>query len=66
MTEPQITINGHQLSFGQSMALRVAATNMLSEMSNHGALGNDDDGAQIVAAYHARLTEIINLMLGAR
>ena len=63
MQEPSITINGHQLGTSQAAALRVAATNMLTEMSSANALGNDEHGRKLTAAYHARLTEIMHLML---
>lgn len=63
MVEPRITINGKTLDAAQAAVLRVAATNMLTEMADPAALGDDFDGRQITAAYHARLTEIMHMML---
>lgn len=64
--EPEITINGVTLSVGQAMTLRVAATNMLTEMSEPDALGDDDMGRRMAAAYADRLREIITIMFSGR
>lgn len=66
MTEPTIVINGKPLTEAQAMAVRVAVTNMLTEMSDADALGNDPVGRGLVAGYHARLTEVISLILVGR
>lgn len=63
MIEPVIVINGRHLTEAQAMAVRVAVTNMLTEMADPEALGTDDLGRDITAAYHARLTEVISLIL---
>lgn len=61
--EPDITINGTPLSFGQAMALRVAASAYLMEMSNPDALGDDEQGRAIAKGYNERLGEVIKLMI---
>lgn len=66
MTEANITIAGRQLTEAQAMAVRVAVTNMLTEMSDADALGDDPVGRGLVAGYHARLTEVISLILVGR
>lgn len=45
------------------MAVRFAVTSMLTEMSDPNALGDDYTSREIVAGYHARLTEVISLIL---
>lgn len=60
--EPTITINGTTLSLGQSMAVRVAVTVYLMEMSAPGALGDDHHGEAMARAYHERLLEVLRLM----
>ena len=63
-TEPDITIEGVQLSFGQSMALRVAATDFLMQMDDPetaGALGK-----HLTQGYRDRLSEILKLMINDR
>lgn len=62
MTEADVTINGVSLSFGQSMALRVAATNFAMELQEPDALGDDDVGRGIAKGYRERLGEILRLM----
>jgi hypothetical protein len=63
VNEATIIIAGKPLTQGQSMAVRVAVTNMLTEMSDPNALGDDAAGRQMVEGYHARLTEVISLIL---
>jgi hypothetical protein len=63
MNEATIIIAGKPLTQGQSMAVRVAVTNMLTEMTDPVALGNDPQGREMTAGYHARLTEVISLIL---
>lgn len=60
--EAIITINGHTLTHGQSMTLRVAVTSYLSEMSTTGALGDDSPGGRIREGYQQRLLEILRLL----
>ena len=62
MTEARIRIGNTELSFGQSMSLRVAIGNMLIELAAPAyrkALGPIGDG------YRARLAEVQNLIHGA-
>lgn len=66
MTEAKIIIGSVVLTSAQSMAVRVAVTNMLTEMSNPEALGRDGTSRDITAGYHARLTEVIALLLDTR
>ena len=66
MTEPDITIEGVRLSFGQAMALRVAATNFMSEMGEPDALGDDEHGRSMAKGYRERLSEVLTLMIGDR
>ena len=61
-TEPDVTINGHALSFGQAMALRVAVSSFLMSLSEPDALGDDEAGRGIAAGYRQRLIEIAKLM----
>lgn len=63
MTEADIIINGKKLTEGQAMAVRVAVTNLLTEMSDPRALGDDEVGMGIAAGYHARCTEVIHMVL---
>lgn len=63
MNEASITIAGRPLTQSQSMAVRVAVTNMLTEMSDPAALGDDGPAREITAGYHSRLTEVISLIL---
>ena len=66
-TEADITINGVQLNFGQSMALRVAATNFHMQMSDLAALGDDESGRRGSSkGYRERLSEVLKLMIGDR
>jgi len=63
MSEPTITVNGVTLSESQAMAMRVAITAHLDNMSNEGALGDDEVGEAIRKAYYARSAEIVRMML---
>ena len=58
LTEANITIAGHQLTFQESMTLRVAMNHFLSEI-NDGALGNDDTGRRIAANYRLHTRAIL-------
>lgn len=61
--EPLITVNGEPLSFGQSMAVRVAVTSYYAAMATDPiALGDDEHGRVMVQAYGDRLGEVIRLM----
>jgi hypothetical protein len=59
--EAEVKINGHQLTVGQVMALRVAASQLHTTMVD-GALGPDEHGRRMVVAYRNRLEEVL-LML---
>lgn len=61
-TEPDVTINGTSLTFGQSMALRVAVSTFLMSLSEPDALGDDEAGRGIAAGYKQRLSEIAKLI----
>lgn len=60
--EPDITINGVPLTFGQAMALRVAASSFLMQMDELDALGGDETGHGIADGYRSRLSEVISIM----
>ena len=57
MTEPTITINGHVLSEGQAMTIRVAIEAFASELVSEG-LGDDEHGKRMVDLYVLRINEI--------
>ncbi len=61
MNEPIITINGHLLTVGQSMTLRVALENFANSLVADG-LGDDDVGVLLCGGYQDRITEIRVLM----
>lgn len=63
MNEAIVTINGVQLTVGQSMALRVAVGSFLASMQNDG-LGDSEAGKVMAEAYIARATEIESLLVG--
>jgi hypothetical protein len=55
--EASITINGHQLTSGQSMTIRVALENFAMDLSQDG-LGDDALGLAIRDGYLTRIREI--------
>lgn len=60
--EARIDIDGHRLSTGESMAVRVAVSAFLTELADHdrrAALG------PIADAYEARLRQVERLLLAA-
>jgi len=61
--ETPITINGQPLSEGQAMSVRVAVEAYLVEMSQEGALGEDERGEGIRQGYLGRLTEVRTLLM---
>jgi len=66
-TEADITVEGVRLSFGQSLALRVAATDFFNQMSDSViACGEDEHGRRMTQAYRTRLSEVLRLMVGNR
>ena len=62
MTEPQIYLNGFELTDAQSMAVRVAITRFHQEMGDADALGDDSHDRQMVKAYRERLNEVLIMM----
>lgn len=62
MEEAIVTINGVQLTVGQSMALRVAIGSFAESMLDKG-LGDDTHGKAMAQAYIARASEIEQLMV---
>lgn len=62
MNEAIVTINGVQLTVGQSMALRVAVGSFLASMRSNG-LGDDPHGKAMAEAYIVRASEIEELMV---
>jgi hypothetical protein len=60
--ELKITVNGVELSHGQSMTLRCALTSFVSEMATEG-LGNDETGKAIARGYTDRGNEVLKIML---
>lgn len=59
--EPTITIDGHKLTEGQSMSVRVAITAFLMELKNDKQFA--DSLGLIGIAYQARLTEVMHIIL---
>ena len=62
LTEAHVVINGVTLTFGQSMALRVAASDFHMQMSDHETA--EAIGWQLADGYKARLSEVLKLMIG--
>jgi hypothetical protein len=62
MNEPSIRIGDHVLTEAQSMAVRVAVTSFHAETA---AEGCREQLGPIADAYHARLGEVLNIMLTA-
>jgi hypothetical protein len=60
--EAEVTINGRALTIGQVMALRVAASSFHTDMGAPDALGEDEHGRAMAAAYRARLEEVLVLL----
>jgi hypothetical protein len=59
--EATITIDGHKLTEGQSMSVRVAITAFLMELKNDKQFA--DSLGLIGIAYQARLTEVMHIIL---
>lgn len=49
--EAEIIVNGHKLTAGESMTVRVAVTSLHNEMSDPDFLGKDDMGRSITHGY---------------
>lgn len=56
--EAHVIINGQELDYAQSMALRVAVTSFLSDMQHNG-LGEDETGKAIAEGYIRNSIEIL-------
>lgn len=63
MENANIWISGQRLTQGQSMTLRVALTNFLTDMGKPGALGDDVSGEDIRQNYLARCNEVMQMIL---
>ncbi|MBR0941029.1 hypothetical protein [Bradyrhizobium liaoningense] len=61
MMEAMITIDGHKLTEGQSMSVRVAITAFLMELKNDKQFA--DSLGLIGIVYQARLTEVMHIIL---
>ena len=59
--EATITVDGHKLTEGQSMSVRVAITAFLMELKNDKQFA--DSLGVIGVAYQARLTEVMHIIL---
>jgi hypothetical protein len=55
--ESTIVINGHELTEGQSMTVRVALESFMSDLCRDG-LGDDDIGKSICDGYKACIKQI--------
>lgn len=58
MNEPEITINGVQLTTAQAMAVRVAISSFDMDC------GDDEHGRAMSKAYADRLNEVFRIMIG--
>ena len=57
--EPYITINGHDLTEGQAVTIRVAIETLASNLADIG-LGSDEHGTVVAKNYLAKISEIRN------
>lgn len=57
-----ITINGQQLSYAETETLRGAVTAFYDEMSAPLALGDDDHGRTMTAAYSHHCEQILRML----
>ncbi len=62
MNEARITINGVELTIGQSMTLRVALQSFAMDLRENG-LGSDETGKAIAKGYLARISEMNDLIM---
>jgi len=61
-----VVINDIKLTEGQIMALRVAVSSLYTQMGEPDALGEDEHGRAMTAAYRAQLALILRLMAGGK
>lgn len=66
MNEPTILINGHPLTDGQAMTVRVALTEFYEAMSSKIALGDEEHGVKMTEAYRLRAREVLQMILTSR
>ena len=59
--ENDIFINGHKLSVGEAMTLRVAVTHFHAWLKNEG-LGDDEHGRAMVSGYRANCENMFQKM----
>ncbi len=60
--EAAMTINGVPLTEGQALTVRVALESLAAELvSTEAALGDDEHGRRMTAAYLARIAELRKL-----
>jgi hypothetical protein len=59
--EPKMTVNGHLLTPGQAMTVRVALGTFAITLEGNG-LGDDETGKAICAGYLARIAEVNAMM----
>lgn len=64
--EPVVIVNGVTLTLGQAMALRVAVSDFYTQMGEPNALGDDEHGLAMAAAYRAQLALVLRLMKGGK
>jgi hypothetical protein len=60
--EPKITINGVELTVGQSMTVRVAIAALIINIQSDG-LGDDEHGKIMATAYIDRAREVERLLV---
>jgi len=60
-TEAKITVNGHTLSYGQSMTVRVALGSFARDLEEEG-LGDDEHGIAMTKLYQKNINEIFKKM----
>lgn len=63
MSEPRIQIGDKVLTEGQAMALRVAVTSFHIETKDEEF--RNDLGVELADAYHARLGEVLTIIIGS-
>lgn len=61
--EAEIIINGHKLTYAESMALRVQIANGLYDYADRNALGDDEHGHMMTELYSKNLSKIQSYIL---
>lgn len=62
MSEAAISINGHTLTEGEAMTVRVALTDFMFTLADPNRLGDDEHGRRMTAGYRDCARTIIRLM----